>query len=115
MIRAVRDSRYKYLKNFYPEKPYYLPLEYREKMAKMQQLLMMEKNNELDTIQNLLFRKEKANEELFDTDLDPYKGDEALRQSFMFIAPGNCLVIPSVALPMGVDNGLPTGIQIYSE
>ena len=33
----------------------------------------------------------------------------------MFIAPGNCLGIPSVALPMGVDNGLPTGIQIYSE
>ena len=43
MIRAVRDSRYKYLKNFYPEKPYYLPLEYREKMGTMQQLLMMEK------------------------------------------------------------------------
>ena len=50
-----------------------------------------------------------------DTDLDPDKGDEALRESFMFIAPGNCLGIPSVALPMGVDNGLPTGIQIYSE
>ena len=33
----------------------------------------------------------------------------------MFIAPANCLGIPSVALPMGVDNGLPTGIQIYSE
>jgi amidase len=50
-----------------------------------------------------------------DTDLDPDKGDEVLRESFMFIAPGNCLGIPSVALPMGVDNGLPTGIQIYSE
>ena len=50
-----------------------------------------------------------------DTDLDPDKGDEALRESFMFIAPGNCLGLPSVALPMGVDNGLPTGIQIYSE
>lgn len=50
-----------------------------------------------------------------DTDLDPEKGDEALRQSFMFITPGNCLGIPSVALPMGVNNGLPTGIQIYSE
>ena len=50
-----------------------------------------------------------------DTDLDPDKGDEVLRESFMFIAPGNCLGIPSVALPMGVHNGLPTGIQIYSE
>jgi len=50
-----------------------------------------------------------------DTDLDPVKGDSALKESFIFIAPGNCLGIPSVALPMGVAGGLPTGIQIYSE
>ena len=50
-----------------------------------------------------------------DTDLDPIKGDSALKESFIFIAPGNCLGIPSVALPMGVADGLPTGIQIYSE
>ena len=50
-----------------------------------------------------------------DTDLDPNLGDEVLKESFMFIAPANCLGLPSVALPMGVDNGLPTGIQIYSE
>ena len=50
-----------------------------------------------------------------DTDLDPDKGDSALKESFIFIAPGNCLGIPSVALPMGVADGLPTGIQIYSE
>ena len=50
-----------------------------------------------------------------DTDLDPDKGDTALKESFIFIAPGNCLGIPSVALPMGVADGLPTGIQIYSE
>ena len=73
MIRAVRDSRYKYLKNFYPEKPYYLPLEYREKMGTMQQLLIMEKNNELDSIQSLWFRNGKAKEELFDTELDPFE------------------------------------------
>ena len=50
-----------------------------------------------------------------DTDLDPVKGDSVLKESFIFIAPGNCLGIPSVALPMGVADGLPTGIQIYSE
>ena len=50
-----------------------------------------------------------------DTDLDPEKGIDTLRQSFSFIAPGNCLGLPSVALPMGVDNGMPTGVQIYSE
>ena len=50
-----------------------------------------------------------------DTDLDPEKGDAVLRESFIFIAPGNCLGLPSVALPMGVEDGIPTGIQIYSE
>ena len=50
-----------------------------------------------------------------DTDLDPEMGIETLNQSFAFIAPGNCLGLPSVALPMGVDNGIPTGVQIYSE
>ena len=37
-----------------------------------------------------------------DTDLDPVKGDSVLKESFIFIAPGNCLGIPSVALPMGM-------------
>jgi len=50
-----------------------------------------------------------------DTDLDPEKGIEVLQESFKFIAPGNCLGLPSVSLPMGVSDGLPTGIQIYSE
>ena len=50
-----------------------------------------------------------------DTDLDPDIGDDTLRKSFSFIVPGNCLGIPAVALPIGVVDGLPTGIQIYSE
>jgi len=50
-----------------------------------------------------------------DTDLDPDIGVQALQNSFIFIVPANCLGLPSVALPMEVDNGLPSGIQIYSE
>ena len=49
-----------------------------------------------------------------DSDLDPENGNEVLRKSFAFIAPGNCLGIPSVSMPMGIANNLPTGIQIYS-
>ena len=73
MIRAVRDKRYKYLKNFKPKKPYYLTLEYREKMDTMQELITMSKNNQLDSIQSQWFRKEKPAEELFDIYLDPYE------------------------------------------
>ena len=49
------------------------------------------------------------------SDLDPNVGNELLRQSFSFITPGNCLGLPAVALSTGVADGLPTGIQIYSE
>jgi len=50
-----------------------------------------------------------------DTDLDPDLGNDVLRESFSFITPGNCLGIPAVALSTGESNGLPVGIQIYSE
>ena len=73
MIRAVRDNRYKYLKNFNPEKPYYLPLEYREKMDSMQELIIMNQNGQLDNLQLQWFRNEKPKEELFDTYSDPYE------------------------------------------
>jgi N-sulfoglucosamine sulfohydrolase len=73
MIRAVRDNRYKYLKNFNPEKPYYLPLEYREKMDSMQELIIMNQNGQLDSLQSQWFRNEKPKEELFDTYVDPFE------------------------------------------
>ena len=73
MIRAVRDVRYKYLNNFNPEKPYYLPLEYREKMGTMKELLRMNQNGLLDSLQLQWFRSKKPKEELFDTYLDPYE------------------------------------------
>ena len=51
---------------------------------------------------------------ILDTDLDPDAGIPALQDSFIFITPGNCLGLPSVALPMDLVDGLPSGIQIYS-
>jgi hypothetical protein len=73
MIRAIRDKRYKYLKNYYPDKPYYLPLDYRENMDIMKELLQMRDSNKLDSNQALWFRQEKDDEELFDTQNDPHE------------------------------------------
>ena len=50
-----------------------------------------------------------------DSDLDSKNGDWTLKQSSIFIAPGNCLGIPAVALPMESYKGLPTGVQIYAD
>ena len=50
-----------------------------------------------------------------DSDLDPKNGDWILKQSSIFIAPGNCLGIPAISLPMESYDGIPTGVQIYSD
>tara|TARA_B110000114_G_scaffold185030_1_gene230549 strand:- start:470 stop:2170 length:1701 start_codon:yes stop_codon:yes gene_type:complete len=73
MIRAVRDQRFKYLRNFQPEKGYYLPLDYRENMATMKELLHMRDKGELNKIQMQWFRECKDNEELFDLQEDPHE------------------------------------------
>lgn len=72
-IRAVRDKRYKYLRNFQPERGYYLPLDYREQMATMQELLRLRDAGELNEIQSQWFRPSKPEEELFDTWNDPHE------------------------------------------
>ena len=50
-----------------------------------------------------------------DADLDPDTGIQTLVDSVRFITPANLLGLPAVALPMGVADGLPTGIQVYAD
>ena len=50
-----------------------------------------------------------------DADLDPATGMRLLSDATRFIIPGSLLGLPSVALPMGVTDRLPTGIQIYAD
>jgi arylsulfatase A-like enzyme len=73
MIRATRDNQFKYLRNYNPEKPYYLPLTYREQMPVMQELLRMRDADQLNAAQAQWFRTSKEEEELFDIENDPYE------------------------------------------
>ena len=73
MIRAVRDKQFKYLRNFQPERGYYLAVTYREQMATMQELLRLRDEGGLDAYQAQWFRTAKPEEELFDTDADPHE------------------------------------------
>ena len=73
MIRAVRDKRFKYLKNYNPDEPYYLPLHYRENMASMKELLRLNSAGQLNDTQAQWFRSTKPEEELFDVLNDPYE------------------------------------------
>lgn len=83
MQRAVKDNRYKYIKNYYPEKPYYQSIAYREQIASMKELLKMRDAGELNEIQMQWFRKTKDKEELFDTWNDPHELNNIAGQSDM--------------------------------
>lgn len=73
VIRAVRDKRFKYIRNYRPEQQYYLPLGYREKIPTMQELLKLHKEGRLNEIQKQWFRTHKPKEELFDCKADPHE------------------------------------------
>jgi len=50
-----------------------------------------------------------------DADLEPESGGRLMVDVLRFIAPGNALGIPGLALPMGIADGLATGIQVYAD
>lgn len=72
-IRAVRDERFKYIRNYRPDQAYYLPVAYRERIPTMQELLRLKDAGKLTVEQALWFRESKPNEELFDTLADPHE------------------------------------------
>lgn len=72
-IRAVRDKRYKYIRNYRPKQGYYLPVAYREKIPSMQELLRLKGEGELNANQMQWFRESKPEEELFDCIADPFE------------------------------------------
>ncbi|TBN03698.1 DUF229 domain-containing protein [Hyunsoonleella flava] len=72
-IRAVRDSQFKYIRNYRPEQGYYLPVAYREKIPSMKELLRLKDEGKLNDMQLQWFRDSKPKEELFDCEADPYE------------------------------------------
>ena len=73
MVRGVRDKRYKYFKNFHPEKPYIMDIEYRMQMDLMQEMIRAHEAGELNEVQELWFAQSKPEEELYDLFNDPYE------------------------------------------
>ena len=52
---------------------------------------------------------------LHDADVDPKTGLDLTIDRLRFISPANVLGIPSTAVPTGVMDGLPTGVQVYAD
>ena len=70
-IRAVRDHRYLYVRNYHPELPGYKDIAYRKNIPMMNDLLYLHKMGRLDAAQNYWFRLYKMPEELYDCEKDP--------------------------------------------
>ena len=73
MVRATRDKRYKYIRNFYPEKPYLLWIPYRNRHPVMQEMWRLHAEDKLKGPENVMFQHPRPVEELYDLENDPYE------------------------------------------
>lgn len=83
-VRAVRDRRFTYIRNYRPDLPLYMNIEYRLQQPMMREMLKLRDEGKLNAIQMQWFRPRKPAEELYDTEKDPFElhnlaGDPAYR------------------------------------
>jgi len=73
-IRSVRSDRYKYIRNFYPDRPHLQPSNYKDSKKIIQRLRELHDQNKLAPVQEaLLFAERRPEEELYDLLNDPYE------------------------------------------
>ncbi|MDQ1913840.1 sulfatase-like hydrolase/transferase [Paenibacillus sp. GD4] len=84
MVRAVRDQRFKYIRNYHPEMPYLPWIRFSHQHQMFQELWRLQLAGELEEKQQLLMQTKRPAEELYDCEEDPYEtrnlaGDPAYR------------------------------------
>lgn len=71
-IRAVRDKRYKYIRNYYPDRPYMQLNRYKEVSYPIwRQMQRLERDGEISAEQYPFLARTRPPEELYDTQEDP--------------------------------------------
>jgi len=73
IIRAVRDKRFRYIRNYEPDRPYAQYLTYPEGFPVMQEMRRVQRAGELKGPEKLFFRERKPVEELYDVAADPHE------------------------------------------
>src|SRR5688572_18962546 len=73
-MRCVRDSRYKYIRNFLPGIPYMQPNPYKEREYPAWNLVkQLKAAGKLNAVQSLFAAGSKPVEELYDLESDPHE------------------------------------------
>ncbi|QEG37330.1 sulfatase family protein [Bythopirellula goksoeyrii] len=70
-IRAVRDKRFQYVRNYRPDRPYLQLISYRDRAATMDEIYRLKKEGKLNADQWQWAVPAKPLEELYDTESDP--------------------------------------------
>jgi len=73
-IRTVRDARYRYIRNFTPDRPFLSPNAYKERSYPVWNLIKeLAAQGKLDPVQSVLAAPTMPAEELYDLHSDPYE------------------------------------------
>ncbi len=73
-LRSVRDKRYLYIRNFYPEQPHLQPNAYKDGKSILEDLRRLHAARELPELsERLLFSPRRPAEELYDWQADPWQ------------------------------------------
>ena len=72
--RTVRDARYRYIKNFTPEAPFFSPNAYKAKQYPVWKLMQqLHAEGKLNAVQEILCQPNMPAEELYDLETDPHE------------------------------------------
>ena len=83
IIRAVRDKRYRYIRNYEPNKAYYQYMNTPEKGATMKELRRVAQEGALPEAAALFMAERKPTEELYDLEKDPHEVNNLVEASEM--------------------------------
>ncbi len=72
-IRSVRTTRYKYIRNFVPERPHLQPNRYKDGKAVIRALRQMRADGSLPDQADAMFFQPRPEEELYDLEADPWE------------------------------------------
>ena len=72
-IRSVRSAQFKYIRNFYPSRPYLQPNRYKDEKAIVQAMRQLHAERKLTPAQSLIMAETRPREEFYDVQNDPHE------------------------------------------
>ena len=73
MKRAIKNKKFKYIRNYYVDQPHAIDNTYRKQMNLMNHLIQLNEANLLNESQSIWFKVPKKREEFYDLENDPFE------------------------------------------